>query len=276
MLAAARLGIPVIVHLRENLEQHSELAAPPYGLPIVRHWLRHCAGMLVANSLHTANSVLGDLSAWPVTIVPNAVDATFFQFDKTIQECRSQLGLLEDHRVVGIPGTLRPVKGQLDIVQDLAAIVTEHTDVTVLVSGDTTGRYAQEVLDAIRVNHASNNFRFCGMVTDMPQFYRACDVICVPSKDESFGRVVIEAMSMGLPVVASGVGGIPEILVNGVTGLMADGCDCNWMADQIRRLLSDGELRGRLGQAAACDAQLRFSERRHSESIAQIVQQVMS
>jgi glycosyltransferase involved in cell wall biosynthesis len=88
----------------------------------------------------------------------------------------------------------------------------------------------------------------------MRHFYRACDVVCVPSRAEPFGRTVIEAFAVGAPVVASAVGGICETIADGRTGFLVQFDDAEGLARALQRLLREADLGTRLADAARQDA----------------------
>src|SRR5690606_9152373 len=114
----------------------------------------------------------------------------------------------------------------------------------------TEKRHGQELVATVERMKLSAHVRFLGTVDQMPAFYRACDVVCIPSSSEPFGRTVIEAFATGTPVVATAVGGIPEIVAHGETGLLVTYGDKASLAEAIGQVLVDENLRGRLATAA--------------------------
>ena len=100
--------------------------------------------------------------------------------------------------------------------------------------------------------------QFLGERTDLPTVLRGADLFLLPSESESFGLAALEAMSCGVPVIASRVGGVPEVVIDGETGLLAPVGDIAAMAAHVVRLLADAPLRARLGQAARARAETVF------------------
>ena len=94
--------------------------------------------------------------------------------------------------------------------------------------------------------------RFLGFVAnhDLPQHYRRAQVLCLPSLTETFGIPLVEAMACGIPTVASNVGGIPEIVDDGITGLLVPAFDSTKLASAIQRLLTESDERRDMGRAA--------------------------
>ena len=92
----------------------------------------------------------------------------------------------------------------------------------------------------------------------MALYYRASDVYIHAAKAEAFGKAVIEAMACGTPVVATAIGGIPELIENGITGFLTDDHDSSHIAELAQRLLEDKELWGRISQAAILNVRQRY------------------
>jgi len=100
---------------------------------------------------------------------------------------------------------------------------------------------------------------FLGSQDLMEELLPLADVFFLPSRQESFGLVALEAMSAGVPVVASNIGGLPEVVVDGHTGFLHDPDDEEALAGSIVRLLKDSRLRARMGRAARRHAQTKFN-----------------
>src|SRR5439155_26579608 len=102
-------------------------------------------------------------------------------------------------------------------------------------------------------------FAFLGHRDDVAERLADADIFVLPSRSEALPNAVIEAMAAGLPIVASAVGGILELIDDGRTGLLAATGDARALADQIGRLMNDPALAARLGAAAREDARARYS-----------------
>ncbi len=96
----------------------------------------------------------------------------------------------------------------------------------------------------------ADRVHFVGVVDEVAPLLSAADLLLLPSETESFGLVALEAMASGVPVVASRVGGLPEVVEHGVTGYLAPVGDVEAMAEFSLRILSDCEVRKRFGEAA--------------------------
>jgi glycosyltransferase involved in cell wall biosynthesis len=105
----------------------------------------------------------------------------------------------------------------------------------------------------------SENIIFAGQRSDVYDIISACDVTAVPSLSEAFGRVIIEAMACGKPVVGSNVGGIPEIIEDGRTGILVQPKDEKALADALGSLISDRDLARSMGNSGKLRAERSFN-----------------
>jgi glycosyltransferase involved in cell wall biosynthesis len=112
--------------------------------------------------------------------------------------------------------------------------------------------------------------------TKLAELYRRCDVLVAPSRYESFGLIYVEAMSHAKPVIGCRAGGVPEVIREGITGLMAEPGDAPSLIACLRTLAGDAALRRRMGDAARLDFLARFSAVRLAEASVELYRQVLS
>jgi glycosyltransferase involved in cell wall biosynthesis len=117
---------------------------------------------------------------------------------------------------------------------------------------------------------------FLGQRHDIPELLAVCDVVVVPSLDEGLSVAVLEAMALGRPVVATAVGGTPEAVHDGVTGLLVPPANPAQLAAAIRRIIEDGALAERLGDAARARAEAAFSAARMVERISAVYDDLLA
>ena len=270
-LAARRTSTRCIWHLREMFANiGGEMHAPGWTVPMVRWAIRRCADRLVANSEATARNLLGE-EAKETTVIPNAVNSTFFEEDRSQRKARAAFGLSTDGPVVGVPGTLRSVKGHPFFFEAVAPVLRERPNLRVVVTGEGTDAFTARLKEQIRELGIQSQVEFLGWVKDMPAFYKACDVACVPSRAESFGRTAIEAFAVGTPVVATAVGGLQDIVTDGETGMLVPYGNEEALAGAIRQLLDDPDLRQSMSREARQVGVERYHERVYKDRIASIV-----
>lgn len=155
-------------------------------------------------------------------------------------------------------GRLERRKG-VDVLLDAAErLLPDRPEVELVVVGKDTenteidGTYREAFARRTSDAEWASRVTFTGAVSDEELFqqYAECDIFCAPSRYESFGLVLTEAMAFGKPVVGSRVGGMQEVVDDGVTGLLAEPGDADSLTEQLARLIADSELRDRLGTAA--------------------------
>jgi glycosyltransferase involved in cell wall biosynthesis len=270
-VAARRKGVRCIWHLREMFADiGGEMYAPDWAIPLVRWTIRRHADRLVANSAATARNLMGE-RAEEASVIPNAVGASFFEEDRSRRETRSVFGLASQGAVIGVPATLRPVKGHPFFFEALAPVLRERRSLEVAVTGEGSDDFTARLEEQMRQLGIRDRVKFLGWVKDMPAFYRACDLVCVPSRAETFGRTAIEAFAVGTPVVASAVGGLRDIIADEETGLLVPYGDTGALAEAICCLLDDPDLREAMSAEARRAGKEKYHERIYKNRIESLV-----
>ena len=177
---------------------------------------------------------------------------------------REALALPPDAPVVLVPAVLRPGKGHETLIAALPRLRERVPGVRVLLAGDGRRRDALE-REAARTGVAGA-VRFLGHRDDVPRLLRAADVVALPStRPEALPTALIEAAAAGRPAVGTRVGGTPEVVVHGETGLLVAPGDPDALADALAVLLEDAGRARRLGRAARRRAEERFDLARQIE-----------
>lgn len=191
-----------------------------------------------------------------VQVRREGVDLARFQpdlFDRN--QARAKWDVAPDQLLVTCASRLHSAKGQDNLLLAAQQIVAARANVRFVIAGE--GSELQR-LEKLRDELGLHDYvRFPGHVERVAELLAASDVVCHPSLGDGLPNSVVEAMAVGLPVVASRVGGIPEVMEHGVSGFLIPPNDVLSLADHLGQLLDDVDLRGRLGRAAA--AQIRTS-----------------
>lgn len=175
---------------------------------------------------------------------------------------RARLGLPEQGPVVTCAGRLYTRKGQVHLADAFGKIRAAHPDAHLLLAGRVSDfDYAQDVFDRLGLAVAAGavTHREDLTLADMPTVFAATDVAVQPSLEEGLGLAAIEAMQHGVPLVASDVVGLDEVVQDGVDGLLVPACDPDALADAVVRLLDDPALAGRLVEGGLAAVAGRFS-----------------
>jgi glycosyltransferase involved in cell wall biosynthesis len=178
-------------------------------------------------------------------------------------DARAALGLPRDAFVCAILGRISSWKGQDVLIRAIADAALGGGEALALVAGD-PWQGEERRLDELRALAAelgvAERVRFSGFRSDVENVYGAADVICVPStQPDPLPNAALEAAAAGCCVVAADHGGLPEILRDGVTGVLVAPADPAALAAALRRLRDDPAQRARLGDAAAADVRERFA-----------------
>jgi glycosyltransferase involved in cell wall biosynthesis len=181
--------------------------------------------------------------------IENGVDVEAFQPDgQPRDEARRELGLRDDEIAVGVIGHLSPVKGHADFLRAAAQVYAQEARTRFVLVGDGPLRPA---LEALTVSLGLGpRVVFAGTRADMPRVLSALDVVAVPSHSEGMSNALLEAMAMALPVVATRVGGNPDVVRDGVTGRLVAPRDPEALARALSELVKDPAARQSLGRAA--------------------------
>jgi glycosyltransferase involved in cell wall biosynthesis len=190
--------------------------------------------------------------------IHNGVDVARFAVRKGVS--RAELGLREDLPIVGtVCRLVEPKKGLAVLVKALARLNNraEARPCQALIVGEGPAeRPLRALCDALDVTPW---VVFAGLRRDVPRILSSLDVFVLPSRYEGFGIAIVEAMAAGLPVIASKIGGIPEIVIHGETGLLVPPDDPGALADALRELTANPERAKAMGQRGRQRAKALFS-----------------
>ena len=188
-------------------------------------------------------------------------------------DARARLGIANDVLLIGAFGRLVAQKG-FDVLLDAAARVREaHPAMQLVIVGDGPLRADLEA-QAASLN-LGDTVTFAGWIDDARTLMPACDIITVPSRWEGFGLVTLEAMGYSVPLVASRASALPEIIINGETGLLVPPEDARTLADALTRLFADSSLRDQLGKAGCDRLHDTFSVERMVQATLDVYQSVL-
>jgi glycosyltransferase involved in cell wall biosynthesis len=208
------------------------------------------ADALIAISEFVATTLVGSgHRPERIHVVLNAIDTERWTPGSGREEVRHEFGIGPDAPIVLTVCRLFEEKGPRQLIEAMPAIRAEHPDARLLVVGSEMQRgYRGELEDLARDLGLNGSVIFTGQRRDVPQLMAAADVYAMPSHWEPFGLVFAEAMAMQLPVVALDSGGAPEVIANGVTGLLSPLGDQEALTANLSALLADPARRARMGE----------------------------
>jgi D-inositol-3-phosphate glycosyltransferase len=266
MPIASRLSMP-LVHTMHTMARvkNLNLAEGEIPEPMIRvqgeTQVVAAANALIANTDAEAASLVSLYEACPdnVSVVSPGVDLYTFTAGAGRAAARAAIGLPTDAHVLAFVGRIQPHKGPEVLIRAVAEMLTHsphlRLKLIVIIMGGASGAGTGEVdrlKDLASWLGISDVIRFENPVprAQLPQWYRAADLVCVPSYSESFGLVALEAQACGTPVIATAVGGLRTAIADGISGVLVDGHDPKAWSSVIARLLNEPQRRVLLSMGA--------------------------
>ena len=231
---------------------------------------------VLAVSAEVAASIerFGLLRSTRVVTVPNGVPVELVQAEAALDGwVRTELNIPEKHLVVGTVAVFRSQKRLDDWLQVAARVAARRPDVTFLLVGGGPLEFAIRTrIDALGLAHC---VRTPGFRRDSRRLMSVMDVFLMTSEFEGLPIALLEAMTLGKPVVSTAVGGIPEVLETGAAGLLAPVGAIAELSDCVLRLLDDAALRARMGRVGAAKVESEYHVRRRVKAIESLYHEVL-
>lgn len=266
-LAARMTKRPHVWHVQEVIKGHPGFRAYlPW--PVLRHMTRRLSDRIIVPSRYLHDLLASGADHDKIRIVYNGIDTRSFVHDTVDKKgILKSLGVSDSSRLVAIIGTIEKVKAQEIVVRAAARIKNEISNTIFVFVGTEESRYAERVRHLIREFGLEENFRFLGPRLDVYNILAVSQCLVLTSRFETFGRVLVEAMAAGLPVVATKCGGPGEIVVDGETGFLVAIDDDLALSQKLLDILLDPVLASRLGTTGRQRAVEVFSIERHVVSM---------
>jgi len=276
-IAGARLaGMSAHVHMEQGMEfgEYNETDTIKRKLRIHSQRLfSPSVNKIVAVSEEIRGRFIDRIGIIPEKIVtiPNGVDTEFFKPEKKTRKCkRSELGLGETTIIMGSVGRLSRVKNYTILLEAFERVLQDRSDIHLLMVGD--GPERRELEHKASSLDLLSHVTFLGQRNDTKDILNVMDIFILPSIFEGLSVSVLEAMSVGLPVIASNVGGNPEIIQHRKTGFLFESSNVNDLVSLITENSNGFNLRERVGMAARNRVVDSFSLRVQTKSYSRIYQ----
>jgi D-inositol-3-phosphate glycosyltransferase len=265
-LISERLGIP-LVHTMHTMAKVKNLSLAegekpePQTRAIGEEQVVAASAALIANTAAESASLVSLYDACPdnVYVVPPGVDLSTYTLNGGKKASRKKLKIADDALMLAFVGRIQPHKGPEVLIRAVAEML-KHTPVLrsklkTIIMGGPSGNGSQEperLRSLAQFLGVSDVIEFMPPVPheELSDWYRASDLVCVPSYSESFGLVALEAQACGTPVVATAIGGLRTAVADGISGSLVDGHDPRAWSAVISRLLMEPERRLLLSMGA--------------------------
>jgi glycosyltransferase involved in cell wall biosynthesis len=235
--------IPHVIHLHYSV-------GPWLGGDVARA-IRHSQHLIAISQFIRQTALLQGADPSAISTVPNSISPDAFRQSVDRSALRAEFGWDQDTPVLVSAGRLDPMKGHHHLIEAFAEVLIRLPQSRLLICGRTFNRsnytdlLHQRIID-LGIQHA---VVFTGHRYDLPSLMQEADVFSLLSEMEPFGLVFLEAMAVGLPVVTYYSGSVPEIIVDGVTGLISTPDQPAVLVDNLVRLLSNRTLAAQMGAA---------------------------
>lgn len=216
----------------------------------------------------TVQNTLAKSFNWEITspklkVIPNWINLSKFLLLESQEESRLKFNIDHKKTVIGVINQLTSAKGQHVVLEAINLLKDKIKDDYLIVfagsehnSKQPYTKFLEELINKFKLN---NNVKFLGHIKDLASLYNALDMVVIPSENEAFSIVCLEAMVSSCPVIASDVGGLAELIKDGQNGLLFPVGDSKSLSEKLLRLFSDQELRKRLSKNAQLFAKENFA-----------------
>jgi glycosyltransferase involved in cell wall biosynthesis len=201
-------------------------------------------------------------------LIENGIDTRQFARSRTREEAKRHLGIPAGRLLIGTIGRLSEEKGFDLLIRAVDRLISGGFDVELRIAGE--GDHHDRLAELIRSLRREDRIRLVGFQPDTIPLYEALDVFALSSLREGLPNVLLEAMAVGTPVVATRVAGVPRLIDHEGNGLLAEIGDVEELASSLGRLLADADLRSRLSESGRRRVEERFSFERRMERIREI------
>jgi len=253
-LAALLCGIPVITHER-GINDHFKSRDLKLG--------RRMRAVICISAAVRDNFAARGVRDLPLLTIHNGLDPAQMRVTRDAGQIRGELGVPGSARLIGIVGNIKPWKGQEVVIRAMSRLRDEFPDLHCLLIGDTSPddmAYRERMHALIGEFGLKGRVLITGFKQDIANYVNVLEIqVHASVAPEPFGRVLLEAMALEKPLVASGDGAVPEILVDGVTGYLFPPNDAEALAARLRSLLGDPAGAAAMGRAGRKRLEAEFS-----------------
>ena len=274
--AAKLSGIPHVVRTVHGLREPFE-GLPAFNMSlyeaIERTVHRYCVDSIIGVSSQIENRYKAKGQVSSVTCIRNGIDLEGKAVQSDRWRMRKDLGIDSATCLIGTVGRLTPVKGIPYLLEAVTILVRQGAKVKILVVGE--GGIRQDLIAQTHSLRIADNVVFLGHREDTDVLLQAMDIFALPSLSEGIPMALLEAMAASRPIVASRVGGIPEIIEDGFEGYLVEPMDVNNLAERCRQLIEFPEVARRMGEQGRKRVERDFSATAMADRVASVYKELL-
>lgn len=227
--------------------------------------LRHFDSIIVVNQWQREHLMSKGIAEGRLTLIHNGIDTSEFRRNVNGDVFGQSPYFRKDYFTIGYIGRLSGEKGVKKLLKSMKLLMAHHSNLKLLIIGEGPLReYLENYSNNLGLQHS---VVFTGLIADIKNVYNHLDLLVLPSETEGMPNVVLEALAMEVPVVATNVGGLPEIIDSGSNGFLVKSEDVNGLAEAIDVLIKDEKLREKFaseGRRTVCE-RFSFEQRMRKE-----------
>lgn len=245
-LAALLSGVPVkIISLHDNYRKDLRLERR-----IANKILLKVTDKIVAVSESIRRDIIkyDGIDSSKILVIPNGIDTERFKPEGNFANIREEFLINKSDIVIGFIGRIVSVKGLEYLIDALLFLKEEFKNIKLLITGE--GSLLDSLYEKAKENNVHDSIIFTGKRRDIPDILSCTDIFVMPSIAEGLPNALLEAMAMGKPIVATEVGGIPEVIKNGHSGILVPARNPEALATAIKDLITNDQLAAKMGQTA--------------------------
>jgi glycosyltransferase involved in cell wall biosynthesis len=264
------LRVPHVWHIREFAWEHYQYRYN-FGERYFNYWLNKAAAVLaISNAIYEKR--VKDCKAPEKRIIYNGV---IFSRQLKLKQNLDRPDNRDGNIILGIIGLICEKKGQLEAIKALKQLSATHDNTELVVAGESADDYAARLQEKVRDDGLEKKVHFPGFIENPECFYEKIDILLMCSRNEGLGRVTIEAMSHGIPVIGYDSGGTKEIIEHGYNGLLYTG-GATELGAMVRKLIEDAELMRRLRRNALRTVEDKFTIEAYTGNVLDVYQRCIS
>jgi glycosyltransferase involved in cell wall biosynthesis len=274
LLLARITGAKCVIHMHVKAEDWISLS--------VQWSMKHADGLIGVSSFVADSIIEMGYDPKKTYYALNGMDISAWDPDIDGSEVRQEFNINPSQPLLAVVSRLFYWKGHVDLLNALAKVKLAMPDVRLLLVGEddprgTPGRgsFTEELKDLVAKLDIGDNVIFTGFRSDIPKIMSACDIFTMPSYEEPFGMVYLEAMAMKKPIIALDNGGAREVVEHGKSGLLSPHQDIDQLTKNIVTLIQNPELRIKMGDYGRHRAESYFTPQRMTNDVENVYWKIM-